>query len=177
MKKPRSLTQTIGRSLPQIPPLSQLTSVTKPGPALLGLEKYYQYTGMSTGAGSALLNNDATGNVVWSYNAFSNPSVGFATFLRLAYNSMDTSDSSMGFGWSLQASTLMRLGTPLDFHPNPQSQSTTATLTDGDGTTHTFTRTDANSPWVSPPGFHYFLEQLQDCAPHPATPWTNRRGR
>jgi RHS repeat-associated protein len=148
-----------GTGLKTIPPLNQQVSVTKPGPALLGLEKYYQYTTMATGSGSALLNNDATGNVAWSYNAFSNPSAGFATFVRLAYNSMDTSSSSMGFGWSLQASTLMRLGSPLDFHPNPQNNSATAALTDGDGTTHTFTRADATSPWVSPPGFHYFLQQ------------------
>jgi hypothetical protein len=64
----------------------------------------------------------------------------------------------MGFGWSLQASTLQRLGTPLDFQPpgNP----TSVTLTDGDGTTHTFTWNSTTSTWTSPPGLHYYLQDV-----------------
>jgi len=146
-----------------VPALPQGASVTQPTSNLLGLEKFYQYTGVDTGAGSALLNNADAGNTVWSYNAFSNPSRGFATFVRLAYNSMDTSDSAMGFGWSLQASTLMRLGTPLDFHPNPNP--TTVTLTDGDGTGHLFTYNSSTGQWLSPPGVHYFLQQVGSCDP------------
>jgi len=149
--------------VPTIAPLNQPASVAQPGSDQLGLEKFYQYTGVNTGSGSALLNNAANGNVVWSYNAFSNPSRGFATFVRLAYNSMDTSDSSMGFGWSLQASSLMRLGTPLDFHPNPNP--TTITLTDGDGTSHWFTWNSSTSQWLSPPGMHYYLQQAGTCDP------------
>jgi RHS repeat-associated protein len=135
--------------------------VTRSASDLLGLEQYYQYTGVNTGSGASLLNNDATGNVNWNYNAFSNPSRGFQTFVRLDYNSMDTSESSMGFGWSLQASTLQRLGTPLEFHPagNP----TQVTLTDGDGTTHTFTWNSSTSTWASPPGLHYYLQQNQNA--------------
>jgi RHS repeat-associated protein len=145
-----------------VPVLAQATSVQRSSSDLLGLEQYFQYTGVSTGSGAALLNNDDTGNVVWNYNAFSNPSRGFQTFVRLDYNSMDTSESSMGFGWSLQASTLMRLGTPLEFHP--QSHPTTVTLTDGDGTTHTFTL-GSDGTWVSPPGLHYYLRYMTaaDC--------------
>src|SRR5262249_39574600 len=93
-----------------VPTLKQAGAVGQPSSNLLGLEKFYQYTGVNTGAGSAILNNAYAGNTVWSYNAFSNPSRGFRTFVRMAYNSMDTSESSMGFGWSLQASSLMRLG-------------------------------------------------------------------
>jgi RHS repeat-associated protein len=146
-----------------VPALPQGASVTQPTSNLLGLEKFYQYTGVNTGSGSALLNNADAGNVVWSYNAFSNPSPGFATFVRLAYNSMDTSNSSMGFGWSLQASTLMRLGTPLDFHPNPNP--TTVTLTDGDGTGHLFTLNSSTGQWQSPPGVHEYLQQVGTCDP------------
>jgi len=149
--------------LPVIGPLNQVTSVARAATNKLGLEKYYQYTGVNTGSGGALLNNDDTGNTVWSYNAFSNPSRGFATFVRMSYNSMDTSTSSMGFGWSLEASTLMRLGTPLDFHPNPNP--TTITLTDGDGTSHAFTWNSTTSQWVTPPGLHYFLQQAGTCDP------------
>jgi len=143
--------------------LPQGASVTQPTSNLLGLEKFYQYTGVGTGSGTALLNNADAGNTVWSYNAFSNPSRGFATFVRLAYNSMDTSNSAMGFGWSLQASTLMRLGTPLDFHPNPSP--TTVTLTDGDGTGHLFTFNSSTGQWQSPPGVHEYLQPVSACDP------------
>jgi RHS repeat-associated protein len=151
-----------------VPVLKQAASVEQPSSNLLGLENFYQYTGVNTGSGSALLNNAAGGNTVWSYNAFSNPSRGFRTFVRLAYNSMDTTESSMGFGWSLQASTLMRLGTPLDFLPNPHP--TTVKLTDGDGTSHLFTYNSTTGQWLSPPGVHEYLQQVADCSPNGKDP-------
>src|SRR5262249_13537899 len=125
------------------PPAGQVTSVAETAETL-GLEKYFQYTPMATGAGAELDNNDANGNVVWNYSPFSNPSNGFRTFARLDYNSMDTSESSMGFGWSLQASTLTRLGAPLDFQPpgNP----TSVTLTDANGGSHVFTLNTSVTP-------------------------------
>ena len=64
------------------PPAGQVTSVAETAETL-GLEKYFQYTPMATGAGSELDNNDANGNVVWNYSPFSNPSNGFSTFVRL----------------------------------------------------------------------------------------------
>ncbi len=103
------------------------------------------------------MNNLYAGNTVWSYDALTNPSRGLATFVRLAYNSRDTSNSVAGFGWSLQASSLMRLGTPLDFHPNPNP--TTVTLTDGDGTSHTFSWDAGANAWASPKGVHLFLQR------------------
>jgi hypothetical protein len=129
--------------------LKQAASVDQPSSDLLGLEKFYQYSGVNNGSGASLLNNADAGNVVWNYNAFSNPSRGFQTFVRLSYNSMDTSESSMGFGWSLQASSLMRLGTPLDFQPNI-ANATTVKLTDGDGTGHLFTWNATTQQWQSP---------------------------
>jgi RHS repeat-associated protein len=135
----------------------------------VGLESFYSYAGKSTGASSAALNNLHAGNAVWSYNAFTNPSRGLATFLRLAYNSKDTSDSVAGFGWSVQASSIMRLGTPIDPHPNTQGR--TVSLTDGDGTTHTFTLDDKGTPetgddeYAHPAGVHLFLQRLADCKP------------
>jgi RHS repeat-associated protein len=140
--------------------LAKVTSVAETAEQL-GLEKYYQYTGVATGSGSVLEANDATGNVVWNYNPFSNPSNGFRTFVRLDYNSMDTTESSMGFGWSLQASTLTRVGTPLDFHP--RQNPTTVTLTDGNGGSHTFTWNSTSNQWQSPVGFHYFLQRPGTC--------------
>jgi RHS repeat-associated protein len=157
---------TTGQFLSQsdgIAPLAQNQAVVEPTSDRIGLERFYQYAGKNTGAGGAVLANLASGNAVWSYDAFSNPSRGLATFLRMAYNSLDTSDSAMGFGWSLQASSVMRLGSPLDFHPNPNP--TKVTLTDGDGTSHYFTWDATTSQWRSPAGVHLFLQRLVVCDP------------
>ncbi|WP_405104077.1 DNRLRE domain-containing protein [Micromonospora sp. NBC_01412] len=149
-----------------IPGLSQNVTVEEATSDQLGLEKYYSYAGKNTGAGGTLMNNLYAGNTVWSYNALTNPSRGLSTFVRLAYNSLDTSDTVAGYGWSLQASSLMRLGTPLDFHPNPNP--TTVTLTDGDGTSHKFTWDAATSEWKSPAGVHLYLQKVTelDCKPN-----------
>jgi len=146
-----------------IPSLDQKVAVEEPTSDQLGLEKFYAYTGTNTGAGSTLMNNLHAGNTVWSYNSFTNPSRGLSTFVRMAYNSQDTTDTVAGYGWSLQASSMMRLGTPLDFHPNPNP--TTVKLTDGDGTTHTFTWNATAGEWTSPKGVHLFLQQLVPCTP------------
>ena len=63
----------------------------------------------------------------------------------------------MGFGWSLQASSVMRLGSPPDFHPNPIP--TRVTLTDGDGTSHQFNWGATAGQWKSPFGVHLFLQR------------------
>ncbi|GAA4572708.1 hypothetical protein GCM10023176_36200 [Micromonospora coerulea] len=150
--------------------LPQNVAVVEPTSDQLGLEKFYSYAGKSTGAGGTLMNNLYSGNTVWSYNALSNPSRGLSTFVRLAYNSLDTSDTVAGYGWSLQASSLMRLGSPLDFHPNPNP--TKITMTDGDGTSHWFTWDPATSTWTSPKGVHLYLEKITttDCRPNTQEP-------
>ncbi|MFU8854699.1 DNRLRE domain-containing protein [Micromonospora sp. SL1-18] len=150
--------------------LPQNVAVVEPTSDQLGLEKFYSYAGKNTGAGGTLMNNLYSGNTVWSYNAFSNPSRGLSTFVRLAYNSLDTSDTVAGYGWSLQASSMMRLGSPLDFHPNPNP--TKVTLTDGDGTSHWFTWDPATSTWKSPKGVHLHLEKVTnlDCKPNTQEP-------
>ncbi|MFB4278558.1 DNRLRE domain-containing protein [Nonomuraea sp. MTCD27] len=147
-----------------IPALTQAVAVDKPTSNQLGLEPFYEYAGRDTGAGGVLRNNLYSGNAVWTYNPWLHPSRGdFSTVVNLAYNSKDTSNSSMGFGWSLQAATPIRLGTPLDFHPNPNP--TTVTMTDGDGTGHTFTWDDAAGEWTSPKGVHLYLQRLVTCGP------------
>jgi RHS repeat-associated protein len=146
--------------------LGQKVGVEKPTSDELGLEKFYQYAGKNTGAGTAALVNQHAGNLVWSYDPLLNPSRGPDTFLRLTYNSLDTSASAAGFGWSVSAASVMRLGTPLDFHPPGQSWPRTVRLTDGDGTTHTFTLNTHGSTnqalwdYDHPHGVHLYLQKL-----------------
>ncbi|WP_405601325.1 DNRLRE domain-containing protein [Streptomyces sp. NBC_01410] len=148
-----------------IPQLKQNVTVEDPTSNTLGLEKFYGYTGKNTGAGASMMNNLASGNAVWSYNAFNNPGRGLNTFFRLAYNSLDTSDTVSGHGWSMQASGPIRLGAPLEFHPKPNP--TEIRLPDGDGTTHVFRWDSATSSWKAPAGVHYKLAAKAglDCTP------------
>ncbi|WP_445319867.1 golvesin C-terminal-like domain-containing protein [Micromonospora sp. ZYX-F-536] len=164
------LTQQWLSDLAPIAALPQNVAVVEPTSDQLGLEKFYSYAGKNTGAGGTLMNNLHSGNTVWSYDALSNPSRGLSTFVRMSYNSLDTSDTVAGYGWSLQASSLMRLGSPLDFHPNPNP--TKITMTDGDGTSHWFTWDSATSTWKSPKGVHLYLEKVTptDCRPNTQEP-------
>lgn len=154
-----------------IPALDQSASVANPTSNQIGLAKFYQYTGTSTGAGSAVLNNLYAGNTVWSYDAFSNPSRGVSTSVRVAYNSLDTSNSAIGYGWSLSTSSVMRAGTPLDFHPRGQQWPSQVTLTDGDGTAHLFTlnkhgsTNEADWTYDSPYGVHLYLQKTGSTDP------------
>ncbi|MFE0802559.1 DNRLRE domain-containing protein [Streptomyces sp. NPDC058812] len=144
--------------------LTQHVAVEDPTSNQLGLEKFYSYTGKNTGAGSTVMNNLAAGNSVWQYNAFTNPGRGLTTFARFSYNSLDTSDTVSGAGWSAQLAGPVRLGAPLDFHPNPNP--TEVRLPDGDGTTHVFRRQD-DGTWKAPAGVHYRLSMKAslDCTP------------
>ena len=148
-----------------IGPLDQPVTVEDPTSDQLGLEPFYQYSGVSTGAGSGVQANLFAGNAVWSYDAFVNPSRGLSTTLRMSYNSLDTSRSVLGYGWSVTGSTLTRLGTPLKFHPPGQDWPTTVTMTDGDGTSHIFTlnKHGSTDPAVwdydHPAGVHLYLQK------------------
>ncbi|MFB7608636.1 golvesin C-terminal-like domain-containing protein [Streptomyces gardneri] len=139
-------------------------TVEDPTSDQLGLEKFSSYNGKNTGAGSSLMNNTAVGNTVWQYNALSNPGRGLNTFVRFAYNTQDTSDTVAGHGWSVQAAGPIRLGAPLDFHPNPNPRE--VRLPDGDGTTHVF-RVQADGSWKAPAGVHFRLSAKPglDCTP------------
>ncbi|CAM5277792.1 DNRLRE domain-containing protein [Streptomyces tanashiensis] len=71
-------------------------------------------------------------------------------FARVAYNSLDTSDTVSGprAGHSRRRGRY-RLGAPLDFHPNPHP--TEIRLPDGDGTTHVFRKHRPTAPGRPPP--------------------------
>ncbi|NEE04775.1 golvesin C-terminal-like domain-containing protein, partial [Phytoactinopolyspora halotolerans] len=157
--------------LRNIPGLDQSAIVEDVTSNQLGLEKFYQYTGVGTGAGSTVLNNLYAGNTVFSYDALANPSRGVSTFVRMTYNSLDTSASSMGFGWTLATSSLMRMGTPLDFHPRGQDWPAQITLTDGDGTAHLFRLNKHDSSneedwdYDSPHGVNLYLQKTGSSDP------------
>ncbi|MFD2027898.1 DNRLRE domain-containing protein [Promicromonospora aerolata] len=137
--------------------LKQNVAVEDPTSDQLGLESFYTYAGKNTGAGGTLMNNVAAGNAVWSYDAFSNPGRGLSTFARFSYNSQDTSDTVSGFGWSAQVSGPIRLGAPLEFHPNNGPRE--IMLPDGDGTTHVFRLNETTGEWDAPAGVNYRLTQ------------------
>ncbi|MFD7284479.1 DNRLRE domain-containing protein [Streptomyces sp. NPDC059863] len=144
--------------------LRQNVAVEDPTSNQLGMEKFYSYTGKNTGAGASVMNNLFAGNNVWSYNAFTNPGRGISTFARFTYNSLDTSDTVLGHGWSAQLASPLRLGMGLDFHPNPSPRE--VTLPDGDGTAHIFRKQD-DGTWKAPAGVHYLLKEKPgvDCKP------------
>ncbi|MDP9794715.1 RHS repeat-associated protein [Catenuloplanes nepalensis] len=152
----------------QVPPLAQRITVEDPTSDQLGLEKFYQYTGENAGAGSTVMVNQFSGNAVFSYNAFSNPSRGLSTFLRLSYNSRDSSNSYIGHGWSLSTTSVTRLGSPLQFIGADPRWPEKVTLTDGDGTSHWFDLnrhgTDDQTEWDydSPAGVHLYLQRNSD---------------
>ncbi|MEV4348791.1 DNRLRE domain-containing protein [Actinoplanes sp. NPDC049596] len=173
--------KTTGQWLSQsakIDPLDQSVAVENPTSDQLGLEKFYQYTGGSTGSGSTVMVNQFSGNAVVGYNPLENPSRGVSTFARLTYNSQDTSDSGLGLGWSLSTSSTVRMGSPLEFRGDYTWPEQVA-MTDGDGTTHTFKldKHDSGNPadwrYLQPAGVHMFLQKTNDGDPTRA--WTMTR--
>ncbi|MEU1880058.1 DNRLRE domain-containing protein [Streptosporangium sp. NPDC020072] len=170
-----TLTGTWKSSSHHLPRLPQLIRIVRPTSDFLGSEKFYSYTGKNTGAGSTALVNPHTGNLVWNYNALSNPSRGISTFVRATYNSLDTSNSVMGHGWSLQTSTVQRLGSPLEFLPWRSPWPAKVRLTDGDGTSHLWTLdthgrdvrtcTPATCDYTHPRGIHLYLQRTGSTDP------------
>ncbi|WP_157441653.1 DNRLRE domain-containing protein [Actinoplanes awajinensis] len=141
--------------------LAQPVSVDPSGNNQLGLESFYQYTTTPAGSGSTISTNLSSGNSVFNYDLFANPSRGFTTLLRMTYNSSSTIDADSGYGWTMQASAPMRVGQPLDFFPivNPL----TVTMVDGTGNAHRFVRDVGAGVWRAPPGVHLYLQQLVNC--------------
>jgi len=82
----------------------------------------------------------------------------------------DHSRSPAGNNFSLSISGLIRLGKPLDIHPNKADEISGRSnkwveFTDGDGTTHRFDGTtgpDGVTRWQEPPGVNLYLRSLPD---------------
>ncbi|MCW2985301.1 MAG: hypothetical protein JWR63_2871 [Conexibacter sp.] len=56
----------------------------------IGLEKFWDYDSVDTGAGSRLMVNAETGNLLWHDVPIVNPGRGLSTFVNLDYNSLDS---------------------------------------------------------------------------------------
>jgi RHS repeat-associated protein len=165
-----------------VPPLSVPVTVEDPTSDQLGVEQFFQFQGVNAGAGATVLTNQSAGNAVFSYNPINNPGRGLASFLRLTYNSQDTSNSFAGHGWSVSASSLTRLGSPLQFHgllPGLVGHASKITMIDGDGTSHTFelNKHDSLDPkdWTydEPAGVNIRLRRTGDS--DPARAWVMTR--
>ncbi|MDQ6804441.1 MAG: hypothetical protein M3065_05645 [Actinomycetota bacterium] len=144
----------------------------------LGLEKFWDYRKIDTGAGSTARVNLGTGNLVWNDVPVVDPGQGLSTFVQVTYNSQHrlgelTPQTTLpglphfeydqiGQGFSLGIDGLTRLNEPLDLSlaSLPIPQVARVAFTDVDGTRHVFTA-DPNSAghWLAPPGVFLDLRE------------------
>ena len=69
----------------------------------LGLERFWQYEQVATGAGSAAYVNADNGNMLWRWSPWATPGRGIASIVDLTYNSLEEhSDSPAGENVSLE---------------------------------------------------------------------------
>ncbi|SFX83414.1 RHS repeat-associated core domain-containing protein, partial [Thermoactinomyces sp. DSM 45891] len=156
----------LSKSKDPIPTLNQFVMVEDPnGGKDLGVDENHASTDEATGTGSSASMNLYRGNANFSYSAFSNPSRGdFMTTVDLTYNSLDTSDSVIGAGWSLDTSSFIRLGSSMEnqVYMDKQGQIVQGSmnLLDSDGTSHTFTWDSKAKEFKSQPGDELYLQYL-----------------
>ena len=157
-------------------PLENPVVVNKVLATKLGLEKYYAYVTTPVGGGMTHYVNVANGNSILTLTPLSNPGRGLATMARLTYNSLEQkSESPVGTNFSLSISSLIRLGNPLDIHPNNADtiagrSNKFVTFVDGDGTLHRFDGTtagDGTTYWTEPAGVHLYLRSLTTDTTNP----------
>lgn len=106
----------LSKSSSPVPTLNQYIVVEDPnGGKDLGFEENHTDSEDvdTSNEGSASVNL-YRGNANLSYSLFDNPSRGLTTSVDLTYNSLDTSESFLGAGWSLSTSSLVRVGSATD---------------------------------------------------------------
>jgi len=157
-------------------PLDNPVVVNKALSTKLGIEQYYAYVTTPVGAGMTNAVNVANGNSMLTLTPLSNPGRGLHTLTRLTYNSLEQkSESPVGTNFSLSISSLVRLGNPLDVHPNNADtiagrSNKFVEFVDGDGTLHHFDGTtagDGSTYWTEPAGTHLFLRSLTTDTTNP----------
>jgi RHS repeat-associated protein len=131
-----------------------------------GLESFYDYRKVATGAGSYARANLANGNLVWDDVPVVDRGQGLSTFVEVAYNSqhrlgelaplqnqtlLPTGEyNQIGQGFSVGIDGPTRLNEPLDLSVEGLGR---ISFTDVDGTRHTFIQDPSNSQhWIAPPG-------------------------
>jgi RHS repeat-associated protein len=160
----------------------------------LGVEPFYDYRSLPTGAGSKAMVNQGTGNLVWRVTPVSEPDPGrLWSFVDLTYNSQerlsdldylsggadgpatltDVSYDQAGTGFSLGIDGLTRLNEPLDLS---QAAAGAVSFTDVDGTRHTFVEPAGQSQWISAPGVFLHLRQWNSPPYLTASQWNQAWG-
>lgn len=143
-----------------------------------GLEEWFDYESVETGAGSRAHVNLATGNLVWHATPLINRGRGLSTFLNLTYTVQDKGGQGVGNAggneangpnyqqagqnFSLGISGPTRLSDPL---VAPKGDGGTITLYDADGTRHIFKKAADGVTFTAPPGVHLHLRRFSDTDP------------
>src|SRR3954447_5007109 len=128
----------------------------------VGLERYFQYESLDTGAGSQAHVNVATGNFVWQWTPMTNLGRGLSSVLTLTYNSREPGQNApyreVGEGFSLSLSSITRINEPLDVSGSGGGN---IDLTDAAGTRHRFIRSPLNpNVYDAPPGVNVRLRRF-----------------
>ncbi|HEX8103183.1 MAG TPA: RHS repeat-associated core domain-containing protein [Solirubrobacteraceae bacterium] len=142
----------------------------------LGLEDYFDYRSVETGAGTAAHVNLATGNLVWHGLPLINRGRGLSTVANLTYNAHApgtaavTEYATAGRGFSLGISGITRINDRLDVAGAEAGKP--ILLTDADGTEHSFPPggdgPDADvlpDHYEAPPGVHLHLRRFAKNSP------------
>jgi RHS repeat-associated protein len=130
----------------------------------MGLEDFWQFETVKTGAGTSANVNLATGNMVWHSTPIVNPGRGLSTVANVDYNSQAlTKDAALdynqiGEGFSLGIAGLTRVNEPLDV--SLADINGPIFLTDVDGTRHKFTPSGDAHHWIHPAGFDVYLRRF-----------------
>jgi RHS repeat-associated protein len=160
--------------------VTQLNAIDR---SKLGLEDFFHYESTTTGAGSRLHVNAASGNAVWHSTPVVNPGRGLSSVVNLTYNAHDRGGflsqainrggspvigatlqdliglayGEAGHGFSLGISGVTRLNEPLGGALTANATGV-ITLTDPDGTAHKFTG-GLDGVFDEPKGVHLQLRR------------------
>lgn len=138
----------------------------------IGLEDWWRYETVETGAGSTAYVNVDNGNLVWNFIPITNRGRGLSTVANLTYNSFQPKPkplvetpieqdvggyNEIGQGFSLGISGLTRINERLNVDLAAAGR---ITLTDRDGTRHRFRGETGNQVFDPPPGVQLHLRRF-----------------
>lgn len=159
----------------------------------LGLEDWFSYKSITTGAGTRAHVNLQTGNLVWNAIPVVNPGRGLSTFANVTYNSQVRIGDLYGDtlpGQPVPLRPAPGAALPDKLNPNQLGSGELGPgfsigvsgvtrlnepldvtkgpleigLTDPDGTRHTFSRKSPLAAFQSPPGVHLYLREYTNSA-------------